>query len=94
MDSTGTEHFPLLNQTNWITWNENIMRFLLMDRGCWSFIDGSEPKLEETSTRRERSEHKQRQDRAFSAIYYSADDHHNTLLSSLKDAAEEWKFFF
>ncbi|GIY31467.1 uncharacterized protein CEXT_692101 [Caerostris extrusa] len=64
------------------------MRFLLMDRGCWSFI---EPKLEETSTRRERSEYKQRQDRAFSAIYYGMDDQHKTLLSSLKDAVEAWK---
>ncbi|GIY74955.1 uncharacterized protein CDAR_309971 [Caerostris darwini] len=61
MDPIGTERFPLLNQTNWSTWKEN-MRFLLMDHGCWSFIDGSEPKLEETSTRRERSEYTQRQD--------------------------------
>ncbi|GIY84479.1 copia protein [Caerostris extrusa] len=90
MDPTGTKRFPLLNQTNWSTWKENI-RFLLMNRGCWSFIDGSEPKLEETSTRRERSEYKQRQDQAFSTIYYGVDDQHKTLLSSLKDAAEAWK---
>ncbi|GIX95498.1 retrovirus-related Pol polyprotein from transposon TNT 1-94 [Caerostris darwini] len=52
MDPTGTERFPLLNQRNWSTWKEN-MRFLLMESGCWSFIYGSEPKLEETSTLRE-----------------------------------------
>ncbi|GIY17441.1 uncharacterized protein CDAR_1921 [Caerostris darwini] len=77
MDYIGTERFPLLNQRNWSTWKEN-MRFLLMDRGCWSFIDG--PKLEEISTRRERSEYKQRKDRAFSTIYYGVDNQHKTLL--------------
>ncbi|GIY00703.1 retrovirus-related Pol polyprotein from transposon TNT 1-94 [Caerostris extrusa] len=46
MDPTGTERSPLFNQTNWSTWKEN-MRFLLLDRGCWSFIDGREPKLED-----------------------------------------------
>ncbi|GIX67464.1 uncharacterized protein CDAR_110431 [Caerostris darwini] len=90
MDPTGMERFPLFNQRNWSIWKEN-MRFLLMDRGCWSFMDGSEPKLEETSTRHERSEYKQRQDRAFSTIYYGVDDQHKTLLPSLKNAAEAWK---
>ncbi|GIY50045.1 hypothetical protein CEXT_198731 [Caerostris extrusa] len=88
MDYIGTERIPLLNQTNWCTWKEN-MRFLLMDRGCWSFIDG--PKLEETTTRRERLEYKQRKDRAFSTIYYGVDNQHNTLLSILKDADEARK---
>ncbi|GIY88933.1 uncharacterized protein CEXT_544991 [Caerostris extrusa] len=67
------------------------MRFLLMDIGCWSIIDGIKPKLKETSTRRERSEYKQRQDYAFSTIYYGVDDQHKTLISSLNDVAEAWK---
>ncbi|GIY63677.1 retrovirus-related pol polyprotein from transposon tnt 1-94 [Caerostris extrusa] len=67
------------------------MRSLLMDRGCWSFIDGNELKLEETSTRRERSEYKQCRDRAFSTIYYGGDDQHKTLISCFNDAAEAWK---
>ncbi|GBM88859.1 hypothetical protein AVEN_86115-1 [Araneus ventricosus] len=56
MDPVGTERFQMLNQSNWNTWKEN-MRFLLMDRGCWSFVDGSESKLEDNSMRRERSEY-------------------------------------
>ncbi|GIY59186.1 hypothetical protein CEXT_582081 [Caerostris extrusa] len=50
MDPTGTERFPLLNQTNWSTWKEN-MRFLQMDRGCWSFIDGCTDQMSKNVTR-------------------------------------------
>ncbi|GIY27767.1 hypothetical protein CEXT_275711 [Caerostris extrusa] len=60
-----------------------------MNRGCWSYIDGSEPKLKETSTRRGRSEYKQRKDLAF--LMRLCDDLHKTLLFCLNDAAEAWQ---
>ncbi|GBM68253.1 hypothetical protein AVEN_88827-1 [Araneus ventricosus] len=66
------------------------MRFLLMDSGSWCFVDGSAPKLEDDSPRRERSEYKQREDRDFSTIYCGVDDQHKTLISSLKSASAAW----
>ncbi|GFY21321.1 retrovirus-related Pol polyprotein from transposon TNT 1-94 [Trichonephila clavipes] len=42
-----------------------------MERGSWSFIEGTEPPLDETTaTRRDKSENKQRHDRALATIYY------------------------
>ncbi|GFX20324.1 f-box only protein 38 [Trichonephila clavipes] len=39
-----------------------------MERGCWSFIEGTELPLDETTaTRRDKSEYKQRQDRALAS---------------------------
>ncbi|GBM68261.1 hypothetical protein AVEN_88834-1 [Araneus ventricosus] len=89
MDPVGTECFQMLNQSNWNNWKENI-RFLLMDSGSWWFVDGSDPKLEDNPPRRERSQYKQREDRAFSAIYCGVDDQRKTLISSFKSASVAW----
>ncbi|GFX71570.1 f-box only protein 38 [Trichonephila clavipes] len=55
MEAAGIERIQLLNKSNWNSWKEN-MKFLLMERGCWSFIEGTEPPLDETTaTRRDKT---------------------------------------
>ncbi|GFV91244.1 f-box only protein 38 [Trichonephila clavipes] len=55
MEAAGVEHIQLLNKSNWNSWKEN-MKFLLMEQGCWSFIEGTEPPLDETAvTRRDKT---------------------------------------
>ncbi|GFQ72249.1 f-box only protein 38 [Trichonephila clavata] len=67
------------------------MKLLLMERGCWSFIEGSEPPLDETdATRRDKSEYKQRQDRALSRIYYGIEEQYKTLMSSITSPSKAW----
>ncbi|GFW69385.1 uncharacterized protein TNCV_487341 [Trichonephila clavipes] len=62
-----------------------------MERGCWSFIEGTKPPLDETTaTRREKSEYKQRQDRALATIYYGIDEHYRTLISSTTSPSKAW----
>ncbi|GBM14772.1 hypothetical protein AVEN_10782-1 [Araneus ventricosus] len=61
-----------------------------LERKHADFSDGSESKLEENSTRREKYEYKQREDRAFSTIYHGVEEQHKTLIYSLKSAAEAW----
>ncbi|GFW23512.1 copia protein [Trichonephila clavipes] len=51
MEAAGVERIQLLNKSNWNSWKEN-MKFLLMERGCWSFIEGTEPPLDETTATR------------------------------------------
>ncbi|GFX55763.1 copia protein [Trichonephila clavipes] len=67
------------------------MKFLLIERGCWSFIEGTEVPLDETTaTRRDKSEYKQRQDRALATIYYGIDEQYRTLISSTTSPSKAW----
>ncbi|GFV75762.1 retrovirus-related Pol polyprotein from transposon TNT 1-94 [Trichonephila clavipes] len=55
MEAAGVERIQLLNKSNWNSWKEN-MKCLLIKRGCWSFIEGTETPLDETTApRRDRS---------------------------------------
>ncbi|GFY29751.1 f-box only protein 38 [Trichonephila clavipes] len=77
--AAGVERIQLLNKSNWNSWKEN-MKILLMERGCWSFIEEMEPTLAETTaTKRDKSEYKQRQDRALATIYYGIDESNTEL---------------
>ncbi|GFY12109.1 f-box only protein 38 [Trichonephila clavipes] len=90
MEAAGVERIQLLNKSNWNLWKEN-MKFLLMEQGCWSFIEGMEPPLDETTaTRRDNSEHKQQQDRALATIYYGIDEQYRTLISSTTSPSKAW----
>ncbi|GFQ83371.1 f-box only protein 38 [Trichonephila clavata] len=67
------------------------MKFLLMERGCWSFIEGAEPPLNETTaTRCDKSEYKQRQGRALATIYYGIEEQFRTLMSSITSPSKAW----
>ncbi|GFY00932.1 f-box only protein 38 [Trichonephila clavipes] len=84
------EHIQLLDKSNWNSWKEN-MKFLLMERGFWSFIEGTELPLDETTaTRRDKSEYKQQQDRALATIYYSIDEQYRTLISSTTNPSKKF----
>ncbi|GFY03980.1 f-box only protein 38 [Trichonephila clavipes] len=90
MEAAGEERIQLLNKSNWDSWKEN-MNFLLMERGCWSFIEGTELPLDETTaTIRDKSGYKQRQDRALATIYYVIDEHYRTLISSSTSPSKAW----
>ncbi|GFW05577.1 f-box only protein 38 [Trichonephila clavipes] len=54
MEAAGVERIQLLNKSNWNSWKEN-MKFLLMERGCCSFIEGTELPLDETTATRQRT---------------------------------------
>ncbi|GFR20175.1 f-box only protein 38 [Trichonephila clavata] len=90
METAGVERIQLLNKSNWNSWKEN-MKFLLIERGCWSFIEGMEPPLDETTaTRCDKSEYKQRQDRALATLYYGIEEQYRTLISSTTNPSKAW----
>ncbi|GFY29359.1 multidrug resistance protein 2 [Trichonephila clavipes] len=90
MEAAGVECIQLVNKSDWNSWKEN-MKFLLMERGCCSFIEGTEPLLDETTaTRRDKSEYKQQQDRALATIYYGIDEQYRTLVSSTTSPSKAW----
>ncbi|GFQ96581.1 f-box only protein 38 [Trichonephila clavata] len=90
MEAAGVERIQILNKSNWNLWKENMI-FLLMERGGWSFIEGMEPPLDETTaTRGDKSEYKQRQDRALATIYYGIDEQYRTLISSTTSPSKTW----
>ncbi|GFX12722.1 f-box only protein 38 [Trichonephila clavipes] len=67
------------------------MKFLLMERGCWPFIEVTElPLNETTATRQDKSEYKERQDTALAAIYYGIDEQYRTLISSTTSSSKAW----
>ncbi|GFQ69809.1 f-box only protein 38 [Trichonephila clavata] len=89
MEAADVEHI-LLNKLNWNSWKDN-MKFLLMERGCWSFIEGMEPPLDETTaTRHDKSEYKQQQDTALVTIYYGIDEQYKPLISSTTSKSKVW----
>ncbi|GFQ68441.1 f-box only protein 38 [Trichonephila clavata] len=90
MEAGGVKRIQLLNKSNWNSWKEN-MKFLLIKRGSWSFTEGTEPPLDETTaTRRDKSEYKQRQDRTLATIYYGIDEQYKTLISSTTSSSKAW----
>ncbi|GFX02152.1 retrovirus-related Pol polyprotein from transposon TNT 1-94 [Trichonephila clavipes] len=61
------------------------------ERGCLSFIEGTELSLDETTaTRRNKSEYTQRQDRALATIYYGIYEQNRTLISSTTSPSKVW----
>ncbi|GFW36765.1 f-box only protein 38 [Trichonephila clavipes] len=51
MEAAGVERIQLLDKSTWNSWKEN-MKFLLVERGCRSFIEGVELPLDETTATR------------------------------------------
>ncbi|GFW44887.1 f-box only protein 38 [Trichonephila clavipes] len=90
MEAAVVERIQLLNKSNWNSWKESI-KFLLMERGGWSFIEGMELPLDETTaTRWDKSEYKQRQNRVLATIYYGDDEQYRTLISSTTSPSKSW----
>lgn len=83
------ESIVKLCSDNYATWAEDI-KVLLLDRHCWGFIKGTEEKLPETASSKERKDYNQRKDRAYSTIYLSISPEYRTLISDIEDGKEAW----
>lgn len=91
LDSEPLRGIVLLNGENYHTWRNDI-KVLLMDRGCYSFIDDSEPPYKpEEMSRREIQDYNQRKARCYSTIYYSLEPEYRLLINSAADGPSAWK---
>jgi hypothetical protein len=83
------ESIVKLSGDNYASWAEDI-KVLLLDRHCWGFVKGTEEKLPETASSKERKDYNQRKDRAYSTIYLSISPEYRTLISDIEDGKEAW----
>ena len=90
MDSANFKLRPL-NSENFYTWLTDI-KVLLMDRACWSFIDGSEPPFNpESASRKEVIDYNTRKNRAYTTIYYSIEEPYRKLLGDTSSGKEAFE---
>lgn len=82
--------FELLNNENWDRWKTDI-KVLLLDKGCWSFIEGKEEELDGTATRKERQEFNLRKDRTFTTLYYGIKPEYRPLIQDCSDGKLAWE---
>ena len=91
MDAEISRGVTMLNGDNYHTWRHDI-KVMLMDRGCYSFIDGTEPKFDaESMSRREIQDYNLRLARCFSTIYYSLEPQFRLLINDVGDGPTAWK---
>lgn len=83
------ESIVKLSSDNYATWAEDI-KVLLLDRHCWGFVKGTEEKLPDTATSKEKTDYNQRKDKAYSTIYLSISPEYRTLISDIEDGKEAW----
>ena len=84
------EGFDLLSHNNWDRWKTDI-KVLLLDKGCWKFVEGKEEKLDENATRKEKQEYELRRDRLFSTLYYAFKPEFRPLIQDCSDGKEAWE---
>lgn len=75
---------PMLTRDNWGTWKKDIT-VLLMDRGCYGFVTGSEKKLDDLASPKLQFDYNLRRDRAYTTIYSCISPEYRTLISHTTD---------
>ncbi|KMQ82822.1 hypothetical protein RF55_21751, partial [Lasius niger] len=85
-------HFPItaLTAETFTQWKTEI-QVLLLDRGAWGFIDGTEPPIDATASRREVIDYNLRKGRAFSTIFFNAGEENRPLLAGVTDGKKAWQ---
>ena len=77
-----------LDSSNWTTWKFQ-MRHLLLAKGLWGFVDGSET-LAEEATAQARAEFKSKSQKAFSIIVMSVSTSQLYLITSVEKPEDAW----
>jgi len=73
-----------LSGKNYQSWKYNI-KLVLMERGLWGFVEGTENTLNSTATDAVRNTHRLRSDKAYSLIALSVDKSLQVNISSTTD---------
>ena len=79
----------ILNSTNYRSWKDEI-QVVLMEKGAWGFVDGSEPPLPATASHRDLTDYNLRRNRSYTTIFLSISEEYRTLISETKDGATAW----
>ncbi|GBL94684.1 hypothetical protein AVEN_83997-1 [Araneus ventricosus] len=81
----------LLNALNYHSWSEDA-KVLLMEKGCWKFILGTESPLSERTTEKDIQDNKVkiRKDRVYSTLYFSISKEYRKLISDTDDGPKAW----
>ncbi len=78
-----------LDGTNWTTWKFQ-MRHLLLSKGLWGIIDGTDV-LEEGANAQAQSDHTKRSQKAFSSIVMAVGTSQLYLITSTESPVEAWE---
>ena len=84
---TKIEH---LNGQNYQSWKYNI-KLVLMERGLWRFVEGTENPPAETASNTERKAYRLRSDKAYSLIALSVDKNLQVHISTTTDPRAAWE---
>lgn len=79
-----------LTADNWYSWEADI-KVLLMDRGCYSFINDTEPPLGDSASRKEILDYNLRKNRAYSTIYSAVSPQFRELISKETEGKAAYK---
>ena len=77
-----------LSSNNWLTWKFQ-MRHLLLGKGLWGFVDGTDV-LDNNATNEQKREFKQKSQKAFSTLVLAIDASQLYLITSCDEVNEAW----
>ena len=77
-----------LDGSNWITWKFQ-MKHLLLAKGLWGFVDGSEI-LEDSASAQQKAEFNRKSQKAFSMIVMSISTNQLYLITSCEVPLDAW----
>ena len=81
-----------LSGKNYQSWKYNI-KLVLMERGLWGFVEGTENAPNSTATDAVRNVYRLRSDKAYSLIALSVDKSLQVHISSTIDPRGAWEFY-
>ena len=81
-----------LSGKNYQSWKYNI-KLVLMERGLWGFVEGTETAPGSTATATVRNAYRLRSDKAYSLIALSVDKSLQVHISSTTDPRAAWEVF-
>lgn len=82
--------FPRLSDFNYATWKTD-MKVLLMDRGCWEFINGEAKPCPDSADDKEKQAYSWRKQRAYTTIYQGIERKFHTLIADTVDGKIAWE---
>ncbi|GBM33610.1 hypothetical protein AVEN_203657-1 [Araneus ventricosus] len=81
--------FPKLSDFKYGSWKTD-MKVLLMEKGCWQFILGTEKLCSEGASDRERLAYELRKQRCYTTIYMGVERKYQALIADIEDGKTAW----
>ncbi|XP_071039976.1 uncharacterized protein [Parasteatoda tepidariorum] len=88
-DSSSILGFTKLNSFNYSSWKIN-MKVLLIDKGSWEFVGGTEKPLPTDATDRDLRSYEMRKARSYSTIFQGIDEQFQPLIADTEDGKTAW----